>query len=142
VTDDIGADSARVSFGKGESDRSRKIAAMAAAEGAVVEQDDDDSGEEDERQRWEQQQIRKGRGGAVMRDEFGERIQDGGGSGGNGVGGLGGVRGARSAGVKVRSMADVQGTLEAHIRRMREQVCVCVCVYVCISVRVCVREKE
>ncbi len=39
VTEDIGADSARISFGKGESDRQRKISAMAAAEGAVVEED-------------------------------------------------------------------------------------------------------
>ena len=39
VTEDIGADSARITFGKGESDRQRKISAMAAAEGAVVEED-------------------------------------------------------------------------------------------------------
>ena len=61
VTEDIGADASRVTFGKGESDRARKIAAMAAAEGAVVDGDDSDSGDDEENRRWQQQQVRKGR---------------------------------------------------------------------------------
>ena len=121
VTDDIGADSARVTFGKGESDRQRKIAAMAAAEGAVVDGDDSDSGDDEESRRWQQQQVRKGRAATMVRDEFGERKAPSGSGGGAGVGGLGAARGIRSSGVKIRSMADVQGTLDAHLERMREQ---------------------
>jgi len=97
----------------------------------------------------------------MMRDEFGERKTTTGSGGGVGVGGLGAVRSMRSSAVKFRNMADVQGTLDAHLARMREQhshdveklqevsrrlesakialghmeeqVCVCVCVCVCVS---------
>jgi hypothetical protein len=55
-----------------------------------------------------------------MRDEFGER-RGSGATGRSGVGGLGAERGRMASGVHVRSMADVQGTLEAHQARMREQ---------------------
>ncbi len=55
-----------------------------------------------------------------MRDEFGER-RGSGATGRAGVGGLGAERGRMASGVHVRSMADVQGTLEAHQARMREQ---------------------
>ena len=55
-----------------------------------------------------------------MRDEFGER-RGSGTTGRSGLGGLGAERGRMASGVHVRSMADVQGTLEAHQARMREQ---------------------
>jgi hypothetical protein len=202
VTEDIGADASRVTFGKGESDRARKIAAMAAAEGAVVDGDDSNSGDDEENRRWQQQQVhgersgedarqifflctfiylnikffftfflqvRKGRGATMMRDEFGERKTTAGSGGGVGVGGLGAVRSMRSSAVKFRNMADVQGTLDAHLARMREQhshdveklqdvsrrlesakialghmeqqVCVCLCMCVCVCVYMYIYKK-
>jgi len=117
VTDDIGADTARMTFGRGESDHQRKIAAMAAAEGAVM--GDEESEDEEQQRRWEQQQVRQGRSAAMMRDEFGER--QGVVAGSTGVGGLGRAKSLRSAAAHSRSMADVQSTLEAHMARMREQ---------------------